>query len=223
MKISRLKLGVLCGTIGAALTISPAFAATPANDSTKSQTPAATSKPAGPNPGGTWSDRIFDEFQEMQQRMDRLFNEATRDVNQQSDWSEGPGFMSSVKLSQDQNDYIVRLSLPDRDLSNVQAKMEADNILRITAKEEKKEQPATTKKSASNQKNPAPEIYELGRYEQLLTLPGPVDASKLKVDRSGTSLTITVPKAGNAKTSSAQPSSAAPNPSNSSNVTPKTH
>ncbi|MGB8169598.1 MAG: amylo-alpha-1,6-glucosidase [Chthoniobacteraceae bacterium] len=53
-------------------------------------------------------------------------------------------------------------------------------------------------------KTAAGAAYEIGRYEQLLTLPGPVDASKMKIDRSGSTLTITLPKAEHAGTTPGQ-------------------
>lgn len=124
--------------------------------------------------------------------MDQLFSEATRDVNQHTGWFEGTDFTSSVKLSEDHDNYIVHVALPDRDMKNVDAKVESNNVLRITAKEEKKEQPASAPKSGDKQAPPA--AYEVGRYEQLLTLPGPVDASKMQINRSGNTVTITIPK-----------------------------
>jgi HSP20 family molecular chaperone IbpA len=193
MKITPTKLAILTGAAATLLTASPAFAAAPAqtNPTTTPQESQAT--PPATTQGERWSDRVFDEFQQMQSRMEKLFDDASRQFDQNAGISESNGFTSSVKLSEDHGDYIVHLSLPDRDMKNVDAKVEADNVLRITAKEEKKETPANAAKG--NEKAP-PVTYELGRYEQLLTLPGPVDASKIKIDRAGDWVTITLPKAG---------------------------
>jgi len=127
--------------------------------------------------------------------MDRIFNDAIQDMHQPAGWGGESGFSSSAKLSEDQRNYIVRLSLPDRDLSKVDAKVDANNVLRVTAKEEKKEQSTSAPSTDKNKKAPAAEFYEMGRYEQLFTLPGAVDASKMKIDRSGSMVTITLPKA----------------------------
>jgi len=128
----------------------------------------------------------------MQTRMEKLFNDATRDIDQSGGVFENNGFTSSVKLSEDKGDYVVHLALPERDLKNLDVTVDNSNVLHITAKEEKKEAPANA--TQGNSKTPAPVTYEIGRYEQLLTLPGKVDASKMKVDRVGDGVTITLPK-----------------------------
>jgi HSP20 family molecular chaperone IbpA len=185
MKTRHVKLGILTGTIAAMIGMNPTFAAAPAAPAGQTKEP--TTQSSDPKLGERWTDRIFDEFQDMQRRMDRIFNEAAQEEH--IGWSDETNFTSSVKVSEDGANYLVRLSLPDRDLSKVDAKVEANNLLRITAQEEKKERTTSTGKG-SDQK----QTYEMGRYEQLLTLPGPVDASKMKIDRSGSSLTITLPK-----------------------------
>lgn len=201
MKKSAIKLGILTGTVAAMLGLSPTFAAGPAQSSSSTSSPSAATTTPSPaqgttpnaNPSGqAWGDRIFDEFQQMQTRMEKLFNDATHDLNQSEGIFGNNGYTSSVKLSEDNADYVVRVSLPERNMNNVEARVEPGNVLRITAKEEKKEVPQGTTKD--NSKSPQPSVYELGRYEQLLTLPGPVDASKLKIDRSGDWVTITLPK-----------------------------
>ena len=125
--------------------------------------------------------------------MDQIFSDAMKQMNQRTDWVGETGFSSSVKLTEDHGNYIVRLALPDRDLSNVAAKVDNGKTLTVTAKEEKKEVPTTASKGGD--KNAAATTYELGRYEQILTLPGSVDASKMKIERSGSTVTITLPKA----------------------------
>lgn len=189
-----MKLGILCGTIAAILSVGPVFAASGAAASGPGTTPlpAAAMKPSDKALGQRWSDRIFDEFQEMQQRMNHLFHEATREVKKNTGWLNETSFTSSVKVSEDSGNYIVRLSLPDRDLNKVEAKVEGNNSLRITAQEEKKER--NTSAGTENAKKNPETTYELGRYEQLLTLPGSVDASRMKIDRTSSIVTITLPK-----------------------------
>ncbi len=193
MKISVVKLGILCGSIAAAFSLSPASAATPAANSTKTPPAATENISSGATTNEGWSDRIFDEFQNMEHRMDQIFSDAMKQMNQRTDWVGETGFSSSVKLTEDHGNYIVRLALPDRDLSNVAAKVDNGKTLTVTAKEEKKEIPKPASKGGD--KNAAATTYELGRYEQILTLPGSVDASKMKIERSGSTVTITLPKA----------------------------
>jgi HSP20 family molecular chaperone IbpA len=140
-----------------------------------------------------WSNRMFDEMQGMEQRIDRIFHDAAHDLNANADWLDNGSFSASVKLSDQKDAYVVRLALPERDLSKLSATVDANNTLRIVAQEEKKEK-ATSANKAGN-KGADNSTYIMGRYEQLLSLPGPVDASKIKIDHSGNGVTVTVPKA----------------------------
>jgi HSP20 family molecular chaperone IbpA len=195
MKASSTKL--LCGAIAATLSAAPALSAPPAvlaDPPTQTSPPSAAAQPSKTPAHEDWSDRISNEFQQMEQHMDRIFSEATGEMKQSLGWSHGSGFWSAVKLTEDQNDYVVHLAVPDRDSSKVDARIEGGNTLRITAQAEKKEQTTSVEKGATD-KSPTTATYELGRYEQLLTLPGPVNAAKMKIERSGSAVTITLPKA----------------------------
>jgi HSP20 family molecular chaperone IbpA len=194
MKASSMKL--LCGAIAATLSAAPAFSApptVPANPPTQTSPPSAAAQPSKTPAHEDWSDRISDESQQMEQRMDRIFSDVTGEIDQSLGWSHGNGFSSAVKLTEDGNDYVVHLAVPDRDSSKIDARIEGGNTLRITAQAEKKEQTTNVEKGATD-KSPSTTTYELGRYEQLLTLPGPVNAAKMKIERSGSNVTITLPK-----------------------------
>lgn len=77
---------------------------------------------------------------------------------------------------------MVHFNLPDKDLQDVQVKLE-NGVLRLTAAEsnEQKSQNATEQ--------------ETGSYEQLFTLPGPVKEKQIKVERSNGTIVVTLPKA----------------------------
>jgi HSP20 family molecular chaperone IbpA len=151
----------------------------------------------------------------LEDRMDQLFNDAWSDTGPEIGQAFQHGFASSVKLSEEGGNYVVRLSLPERDAKNVVAHVDSGNVLRIVANEEHKLSPGTTSNPSEKQpsENPpagktpsgkvapgntpiAPERgLEMSRYEQLITLPGSVDASKMKVTHEGSMVTITIPKA----------------------------
>ena len=38
-------------------------------------------------------------------------------------------------------------------------------------------------------------MVQSGKYEEMITVPGPVKKSKMKVDRNGSTVTVTLPKA----------------------------
>jgi HSP20 family molecular chaperone IbpA len=198
MKAKGTKLGILGGTIAAALCAGPIYGAAPttsgANAANKETPPAATAKGNENSDKAArerWNDHLFDEIQRLDRQMDSMFNDAMRDFNTNGGWLEEPGFTSSVKLSENQDNYVIRVSLPDRDLSKVKATVEGDRTLHITAGEEKKESTTSNPKNGAAKQGGAEEFV---RYEQILTLPGPVDASKLQTNRTGNMLTITVPK-----------------------------
>jgi HSP20 family molecular chaperone IbpA len=208
---------IVNGTAIGTLALSTAIAAPNDNSKTDQKQPATppsatTGKPSNVN---DWNERFFKEMRNLQDRMDQLFSDAWNETGPEIGQGFQPGFASSVKLSDEGGNYIVRLSLPERDAKNVEAHVDSGNVLRIVANEEHNLGPNTTAKPSANQpsKNPpaentpsnkvtpgntpiAPERgLEMSRYEQLITLPGSVDASKMKVDRQGTTVTITLPKA----------------------------
>jgi HSP20 family molecular chaperone IbpA len=132
----------------------------------------------------------FREMERMQEEIDRSIRHATEQFRS------GPGFdlmrrdagySSSLDLRDRKDHFELRAYLPDAESSDVKVTTEGDNMLRVSVthrKEEKKEE----KGSASS-------FAELGRYEQLVTLPEPVKSEEMKVDRDGHELVITIPKA----------------------------
>ena len=101
--------------------------------------------------------------------------------------AEQPLLGSSVKLDNEKDKYVVHFCLPDRDISNVKVKVTDNDQLRITASDESKKETKT--KTGTNS-----EISE-GEYSQVITLPGPVHAGDMKIDRRPASVTVTLPKA----------------------------
>jgi HSP20 family molecular chaperone IbpA len=76
----------------------------------------------------------------------------------------------------------VRFYLPDRNLENVNVKLDKGQ-LRLSGKEQNE------KKSA----NATSQSY--AKYQQTITLPGPVKDQGMKVDRKDSTIVVTVPKA----------------------------
>jgi HSP20 family molecular chaperone IbpA len=93
---------------------------------------------------------------------------------------------STVNVEDQKDKYVVHFTLPDRDISNVKVDFK-NNELHLTAQE--KEQASNTAPS-----NTA-ETIERGRYEEMITLPGPVKQSEMKVDRQANAVIVTLPKA----------------------------
>jgi HSP20 family molecular chaperone IbpA len=91
--------------------------------------------------------------------------------------------MRAMPALEDHGDrYVVRASLPGQDLSKVNVSIN-DRLLRIETNEE------SGSKSSGNSL-----MQHRSSYSQAMTLPSPVLVGKMKVDRKGDELVVTLPK-----------------------------
>ena len=136
-----------------------------------------------------WDRDIFARMEKMRRDMDRTFEDAFREFRaapEHKGFFDEPRFGSSFDLKEEGDDYIVRAYLPQRDMQNINVTVD-DRTLKIEARDEvtseKKDEPRalhSTRKAA---------------YAQVLTLPGPVQSDKMKVDKKEGMLVVTLPKA----------------------------
>jgi len=138
-----------------------------------------------------WEQQFTGRMEHIQKEMDDLF----RDSINSTDWTGNvfagwPKFDASATVQDRGHEYVATFDLPKRDLSNVKVAVK-DGILSVDARAEE-----TIKQDSKNSSSNAPvqESESLDAYEQLVTLPGPVDASKVKVDKQGESIVVTIPK-----------------------------
>lgn len=134
-----------------------------------------------------WDRDVLERMQQMQREMNHIFSDGF------AEFSGAPGFRnffneprfdSSLDLKDDGTKYVVRAYLPDRDMNNVNVKIKG-RTLEIEAKAENSQTP-----------DKAGSVYsEESHYSQVLTLPGPVAAAKMKVTHQKNMLVVTVPKA----------------------------
>ncbi|MGH7935490.1 MAG: Hsp20/alpha crystallin family protein [Chthoniobacterales bacterium] len=161
----NLKITRCCLVSAVALTLSaPQFlsAATP------SPTPSVSPSPAfSPTPLG--STNHFSPTN-LDQRTDRLDNQLdsvfANTFRNFGDWFGSNNLGSSIDLRDQRDKYVVRVYVPGSDTSKVNARVE-NNTLHVTVEGGK-----TTKNSSQSE-----------RYEQIVSLPGPVDASKMRIER----------------------------------------
>ena len=131
-----------------------------------------------------WDERMLDDMKRMQAQMDQVFRNAF--PNDLLNSANVLRLGSTVKV-EDQNDkYIVHFTLPDRNVSDVDVKFE-NGRLRLTAQKQKN--------TSSSPGGGTMQSVERGQYEEMITLPGPVNDSKMKVDRKDGSVVVTLPKA----------------------------
>jgi HSP20 family molecular chaperone IbpA len=138
-----------------------------------------------------WEQQFSGRMEHIQKEMDDLFRDSMNNV----DWTGSafagwPKFDASATVQDRGNNYVATFDLPKRDLSNVKVTVK-DGLLTVNASAEQTVNP-DSKNTAS--KAPAEESTMLDAYEQLVTLPGPVDASKVTVDKQGESIVVTIPK-----------------------------
>ena len=136
-----------------------------------------------------WDRDIFAHMEKMRRDMDRVFEDAFREFRaapEHKGFFDEPRFGSSVDLKEEGDNYVVRAYLPDRDMQNINVTVE-DRTLKIEAKEQ-----AMTKKEGEGG---TLHSTRKAAYSQVLTLPGPVQSEKMKVEKKEGMVVVTLPKA----------------------------
>ncbi|HWB03770.1 MAG TPA: Hsp20 family protein [Verrucomicrobiales bacterium] len=127
---------------------------------------------------------VLERIEQMQREMDRIFDRGFHEFRLMPghrDFFDKSAFGSSVEVKEEGDNYVVRAYLPGRDSNDVNVTAEGET-LRIEAKSEKSDRSAPGNVSSKS------------HYSQFLTLPGPVDSMKMRVDRKEGMLVITLPK-----------------------------
>jgi HSP20 family molecular chaperone IbpA len=127
-----------------------------------------------------WDQSIVNEMARMQGRMDQIWQDAF--PNDLMKGASPVNVGSAVNVDDQKDKYVVRFYLPDRNLENVNVKLDKGQ-LRLSAKEQNEKKSANTTSQSYAQ------------YQQMITLPGPVKDQGMKVDRKGSTIVVTVPKA----------------------------
>ncbi|HZS54501.1 MAG TPA: Hsp20 family protein [Bryobacteraceae bacterium] len=133
-----------------------------------------------------WDQQVVREMQRMQDRMDQMTRDLLSGVPNEPVITQQPFFGSTVNLENEKDKYVVHFYLPDRDLSNVKVEVKDKQLHLIASEQSKKE---TASKTAASSE------YSAGEYSQMITLPGPVHADQMKIDRKEGTVTVTLPKA----------------------------
>jgi HSP20 family molecular chaperone IbpA len=130
---------------------------------------------------------LLERMDRMRREMDRIFRDNFDELGGLPDVGElfdEARFGSSVELREEGDNYVIRSYLPDRDAKNVKVAIEDGRILKVDAVAE----------DSSSEEEGRFMMQHKAQYSQRITLPGPVDEAKLKVDRKKDMLIITVPK-----------------------------
>jgi len=132
----------------------------------------------------------FSDMERMQQQIDRAIRDATEKFSfapGATTFRPSAGYSSSFDLRDRKDHYELRAYLPDVNPSDVNVKIDNDQTLHVSVKQQKQE--------TKNTKNGSASITQLGEYEQVVTLPEPVRSQDMKINRNGHEIVITIPKA----------------------------
>ena len=132
----------------------------------------------------TWEDSVFKDFARIQNQMDQ----AVRDVfpKNPSIAATTSQLESAVNVDDQKDKYVVHFYLPDRNTSNVNVNYK-DGQLDLTANQQQN----TSKQTASG----SMQSSASNRYEETISLPGPVKDKDMTVNRQAGAVIVTLPKA----------------------------
>ncbi|MEJ2333717.1 MAG: Hsp20/alpha crystallin family protein [Desulfobulbaceae bacterium] len=134
----------------------------------------------------SWSP--FDEFQSMQERMDRMFNDSYNRFRLSPFFDENKKdtFLPQTDLIEEDDRYIVKMNIPGSDKAEIQVDVEGDTL-------------TVKAKTQTGQKKKDSDSYlrmerRMGSFQRTLTLPGPVDSGAMETEYEDGVLTIILPK-----------------------------
>jgi HSP20 family molecular chaperone IbpA len=154
---------------------------------------AAASPAAAPSTGATaspfhlaedWDQRMIDDMRQMENRMDQVLRNTF--PNDFRNAANTLTLGSTVNVEDQKDKYVVHFTLPDHNISNVKLDF-TNGELRLSAEEQKKASNTTA--------NGNVEKLERGRYQEMITLPGPVKEDQMQVARKMDAVVVTLPKA----------------------------
>jgi HSP20 family molecular chaperone IbpA len=144
-----------------------------------------SSPSASPPPGSvSWDQSIVNEMQRMEGRMDQLLRDGF--PGNLTSGSSNLELGSAINVKDENDKYVVHFYLPDSNFGNVNVKYE-NGELELTADEQRK---ATQSGESSTLQSSGSE-----RYQEMVTLPGPVKDKNMIVDRKSGAVVVTLPKA----------------------------
>lgn len=131
----------------------------------------------------------FEEFQKMQREMDLFFKEKHPDFDSallgMQSFSFGGPFPQEYKLAEDRQSYIITLSLPGLDQSNLNVSVE-DQTLKISGR-------VQWQKESKRGDGALQKAYH-SHVERYMTLPGLVEPESLEVSYKDDTLTVRIRK-----------------------------
>jgi HSP20 family molecular chaperone IbpA len=154
------------------------------NSPVENSSPNALASASPSSVAESWDQRMIGDMRQMETRMDQMFHNAFP-----NDMFGGPNALrlgSSVNIEDQKDKYVVHFALPQQDISNVNVNLE-NGELHLSAREQKN--------TSSNGASGTAQSVERGRFEEMITLPGPVKEDQMKINRQANAVVVTLPKA----------------------------
>ena len=132
----------------------------------------------------------FREFDQLHQEIDRAIRRSTQELELDATmrhFRPQIGYSSSFDLRDRGDHFEIRAYLPDVNTSDVKVELDDANVLHLSATQHQQE--------VKSEKESEARVIEMGRYEEVITLPEPVRREALKVDRRENEIIVTIPKA----------------------------
>ena len=132
----------------------------------------------------------FREMERMREEIDRTIRRATEQFRldaPSTPWMREAGYSSSLDVRDRGDRFELRAYLPDAETKDVKVKDDGNRAVRVSV---------SHRRQQKKQRNGEETMFsELGTYEQLVTLPAPVNTKDMKVDTRDNEVVITIPKA----------------------------
>jgi len=180
-----LLLGVIIG-VGTTTYVHRTAKARPADQTVQASPTVAAPKASTQSQTAEWNP--FEEMQQMQARMDRMFQESfgRLQASPEMDVFQNPaGYSLSLKVRDLKDHYEVRALLPDTKAADANVTLKGNEL-----------EVSVTDKQANQSSSKSGQVAssEWGRYVETLQLAGNLDRDGMKVEHKEHELLITIPK-----------------------------
>lgn len=146
-------------------------------------TPPAKELPASTDP---WDVRMLEHMRRMGHEMDQMFDENTDQTPHRHGGRHGfdrSSFDSAYDLQDEAELYVVRVYMPERSMEQVKVSVREQNLIIDAIAEE-----------CCQMEDGKMMMQHMSHYSQSISLPGPVDANRVEIERKKGMLLIRVPK-----------------------------
>jgi HSP20 family molecular chaperone IbpA len=131
----------------------------------------------------------FRAMEQMREEIDRTIRQATEQFRLEAGaapFAEDLGYTSSLDVRDRGDHFEVRAYLPDAESKDIKVTSDGDQTVRVSV---------SHRKQVRKQNDTGQAVFnELGRSEQLVTLPEPANTNNMKVDTRSNEVVITIPK-----------------------------